>query len=265
MLFGYILSGLLVGLLLGVTGVGAGALMTPMLLFVFGFKPTVAVGTDLIFGAITKTGGILVHHSKHRSVQWKIMGLLCLGSLPAALATITTLRRIGGIDNGSSRLITVLLGIALILTGISLLVRSYLGRNAAPITAEEPEIVLRVPRMLATVGLGAVIGVLVTLTSVGAGALGTVALMLLFPRLATVKVVGTDLAYAIPLYITAGAGHVHLGNVNYSALFPLLLGSLPGIWMGSHFSGKIPCRSLRMGLSVLLVLIGIKLLGYHSA
>ena len=261
----YIVSGFSVGLLVGVTGVGGGSLMTPLLVFLFGFKPAVAVGTDLLFAAITKTGGVWVHHGKHNSVEWKIVGLLALGSLPCALGTLYVLQQLHETGKEISHIMTYSLGIALILTACALLVRSVLLHRAQKVgqidddhSNESNAARFRRFHAPATMFTGAVLGILVTLSSVGAGALGTVALLFLYPRMTTLKVVGTDLAHAIPLTAVAGFGHMGLGNVDLTLLSSLLVGSLPGIWLGSHLSAKIPERFLRPVLACLLLLIGIK-------
>lgn len=261
----YTFSGFAVGLLVGITGVGGGSLMTPLLVFLFNFKPAVAVGTDLLFAAITKTGGVWVHHGKHGSVDWKIVRWLALGSLPFSGATLLVLRHLSSIGKETTGAITFTLGVALLLTAFSLLVRSVLLRKAAQLGAVDDEHStcentgrfqhLQIP---ATVLTGAVLGILVTLSSVGAGALGTVALLFLYPKMSTLKIVGTDLAHAIPLTAVAGLGHLSLGNVDLVLLASLLIGSLPGIWIGSHLSAKIPERFLRPVLATILLLIGLK-------
>lgn len=281
LLGGYIVSGLLVGVLVGLTGVGGGSLMTPLLVFLFGFKPATAVGTDLLFAALTKTGGVWVHHTKHSSVDWRIVRWLSLGSLPFAVATLFVLNHFASIGKETTSMITSTLGVALLLTAFSILVRSILihrnQKNAVNVVAiadveEETEIELEQDEKIdeikrgrfnrwqipATVLVGAVLGVLVTLTSVGAGALGTIVLLFLYPKMLTVKVVGTDLAHAIPLTAVAGFGHWMLGNVDFILLGSLLIGSLPGIWVGSLLSAKLPERFLRPILAVLLVMIGLK-------
>ena len=256
----YIFSGFLVGMLVGVTGVGGGSLMTPLLVFLFGFQPAVAVGTDLLFAAITKTSGVWVHHGKHGSVNWKVVGLLSMGSLPLAVATIFVIRHLISIGQQTSGLITYALGIALILTACALLVRSYLLRNSERVV-DSGDIAagrfnkLQVP---ATILVGAVLGVLVTLSSVGAGAMGTIAILFLYPRMSTLRVIGTDLAHAIPLTAVAGIGHWSLGHVDFTLLGSLLIGSVPGIWIGSHLSAKIPEKVLRPILASILLLIGVK-------
>ena len=281
LLSGYIVSGLLVGVLVGLTGVGGGSLMTPLLVFLFGFKPATAVGTDLLFAALTKTGGVWVHHTKHSSVDWRIVRWLSLGSLPFAVATLFVLNHFATIGKETTGMITLTLGVALVLTTASILVRSLLIRrsqkNAVNLVAiadieEETEAELETDEKIdeikrgrfdrwqipVTVFVGAVLGVLVTLTSVGAGALGTIVLLFLYPKMLTVKIVGTDLAHAIPLTAVAGFGHWMLGNVDFVLLGSLLIGSLPGIWVGSHLSAKLPERFLRPILAVLLLIIGLK-------
>ncbi|MGZ8095774.1 MAG: sulfite exporter TauE/SafE family protein [Methylosarcina sp.] len=261
----YSFAGFSVGLLVGLTGVGGGSLMTPLLVFLFGFKPAVAVGTDLLFAAITKTGGVWVHHGKHNSVEWKIVGLLALGSLPFALATLYVLKHLSSVGKEISGVITYSLGIALILTACALLIRSILLQRAKRLgqidddhSNEENAARFKRFHIPATILIGAVLGVLVTLSSVGAGALGTVALLFLYPKMTTVKIVGTDLAHAIPLTAVAGLGHLGLGNVDAVLLGSLLVGSLPGIWIGSHLSAKIPEAVMRPILASILLLIGLK-------
>lgn len=263
--WGYTFSGFAVGLLVGVTGVGGGSLMTPLLVFLFNFKPAVAVGTDLLFAAITKTGGVWVHHGKHNSVEWKIVGWLGLGSIPTALATLYVIKHLMDVGKEITGTITYTLGIALILTALSLLVRSVLINRAAKMKVIDDEHStventgrfnhLQIP---ATILIGIILGILVTLSSVGAGALGTVALLFLYPKMTTLKIVGTDLAHAIPLTAVAGIGHLSMGNVDLVLLGSLLVGSLPGIWIGSHLSARIPEKILRPILATVLFLIGLK-------
>ena len=256
--FAYIFSGFAVGLLVGLTGVGGGSLMTPLLVFLFNFSPAVAVGTDLLFASITKTCGVWVHHGTHGSVNWKIVRQLAYGSLPAALLTILLLRYLHQNSKDISGIITYSLGFALILTSIAVLIRSYLQRHAPPLSNESSVGRFGDKQLPYTVFTGFVLGVLVTLSSVGAGALGTVALFFLYPRLPAIKIIGTDLAHAIPLTAIAGLGHLSLGNVNPTLLLSLLIGSLPGIWIGSHLSARIPDKILRPALASVLLLIGLK-------
>lgn len=257
---GYIMSGLLVGILVGLTGVGGGSLMTPLLVFLFGFAPKTAIGTDLLFAALTKSGGVLVHHHKHRSVEWKIVGLLALGSLPSAIGVVYLLKYVISKDEHVTHLMTTTLGVTLILTAISLIFRSQLSKRPHEVAVQRKTHHERFGRWqnLLTVLTGVFLGVLVTLTSVGAGALGTIVLLFLYPRLATVRIVGTDLAHAIPLTAVAGFGHWLMGNVDFVLLGSLLIGSLPGIYVGSYFSAKIPEKVLRPLLAVILLIVGAK-------
>lgn len=258
----YSISGFAVGVLVGITGVGGGSLMTPLLVFLFGFQPSVAVGTDLLYAAITKSGGVVVHHGKHQSVDWRVVGLLSAGSLPLAVATLFVISYLMSVGKETTGAISFTLGVALLATATALLVRAALLRGRT--VAFDHEISMREAARFsrweipATVLTGAVLGVLVTLSSVGAGALGTVALLFLYPRSSTLKIVGTDLAHAIPLTAVAGFGHWMLGNVDFVLLGSLLIGSLPGIWLGSHLSAKIPEQWLRPFLAVVLILIGLK-------
>jgi uncharacterized membrane protein YfcA len=260
----YSLSGFAVGLLVGITGVGGGSLMTPLLVFLFGFKASVAVGTDLLYAAITKTGGVFVHHGKHKSVDWRIVGLLASGSIPMSILTLFAIQHYMSIGKETTGIITYSLGIALMLTASALLIRAFLLRNHKAEIDDEHSSIQNAGRFTpfweipATVFTGMTLGVLVTLSSVGAGALGTVALLFLYPRMSTLKIVGTDLAHAIPLTAVAGFGHWTLGNVDMVLLGSLLIGSLPGIWIGSHLSAKIPEQFLRPALASVLMLIGIK-------
>ena len=243
------LSGFVVGALVGLTGVGGGALMTPVLVVGFGIPPLVAVGTDLVFAAATKSLGVLAH-ARRAAVDWRLVGLMALGSLPASLATIRFLHdgSARGLDIGPW--VETALGAALVLTALALL-----WRRPGP-AADAP-----VPRRAAwTVAAGALLGFLVTLTSVGAGALGVVLLSLLHPRLSTPRVVGADLAHAVPLAALAGAGHWQLGNVDGTLLAALLLGSLPGIWLGARLAHGLSERLTRPLLAAVLTAIGIKLI-----
>lgn len=257
---GFIISGFAVGLLVGITGVGGGSLMTPLLVFLFGFKPAVAVGTDLLYAAITKTGGVLVHHNTHKSVDWHVVKWLALGSLPASVATIFLIKHLLKLEKDITGIITFTLGIALILTAIAVLIRCYVTRKQ--IREIEDSLIssgrFRQLQIPATVSVGVILGILVTISSVGAGALGTVAILFLYPKMSTLKVVGTDLAHAIPLTAVAGLGHWTLGHIDFMLLGTLLIGSLPGIWIGSHVSAKIPEKTLRPLLASLLLIIGLK-------
>jgi uncharacterized protein len=252
----YSASGLAVGFLVGLTGVGGGSLMTPLLVLLFGIHPATAVGTDLLYAAATKTAGTLVHGLKG-SVDWRITGRLAAGSVPAAALTIYLLHEHGIASAGTAKLIQSILGTALLITAISLIFRPQLARLAYQKGRERPEQPART--VFWTVFTGAVLGVLVSITSVGAGAIGVTVLLLLYPRLATVRIVGSDVAHAVPLTLIAGMGHWMLGSVDWALLASLLVGSIPGIAIGSMLSSKAPETLLRHLLAATLVLVGTKL------
>ena len=251
------LSGFAVGLLVGLTGVGGGSLMTPLLILLFGFKPATAVGTDLLYAALTKSGGSWVHH-RHGNVDWALAGRLALGSVPAAGLTLLLLARLDVQGQGGTELISLGLGIALLLTSASLIFRRRLLDLARRRSANAGYLQRHVAGL--TVAVGALVGVLVTISSVGAGALGVTALTFLYPNLATRRLVGSDIAHAVPLTFVAGLGHWWLGTVDVALLAALLAGSLPGIALGAHFAARVPERALRGLLASVLLLIGGKLI-----
>jgi uncharacterized membrane protein YfcA len=256
----YTVSGFLVGLIVGVTGVGGGSLMTPLLVLFFGVSPATAVGTDLLYASITKALGGWVH-GRNGTVDWKIVGLLGIGSLPAALLMIALLKQLALDEKTLRGLVTGVLSVALLATAAALLLKDWIRKVAQRDDGTVYELHHRhLPA--ATIATGAVVGALVTLSSIGAGVLGTVALLFLYPRMSAVKVVGTDIAHAVPLTAVAGMGHMALGTVDYVLLGSLLLGSLPGIYIGSHLSAKVPEKVLRPVLSTMLLIIGAKLAFY---
>jgi uncharacterized protein len=253
----YTVSGFLVGVIVGVTGVGGGSLMTPLLVLFFGVSPATAVGTDLLYASITKSLGGWVH-SRNGTVDWKVVGLLSLGSLPAALITIALLKYLALDAKTLKSLVTSVLSVALLLTATALLLKDRIRKIAQRDDGTVYELHHRhLPA--ATIVTGVVVGVLVTISSIGAGVLGTVALLFLYPRFSAVKVVGTDIAHAVPLTAVAGIGHMALGTVDLVLLGSLLLGSLPGIYIGSHLSAKVPEKILRPILATLLLIIGTRL------
>jgi uncharacterized membrane protein YfcA len=256
----YTLSGFLVGLIVGVTGVGGGSLMTPLLVLLFGVSPATAVGTDLLYASLTKTLGGWVH-GRRGTVDWKIMGLLSIGSLPAAVLTIALLKFLALDEKTLRGLVTSVLSVALLLTAAALLLKDKIrqwGRREDGAVFELHHDHLPV----ATIITGALVGVMVTISSVGAGALGMVVLLFLYPRHAPVKLVGTDIVHAVPLTALAGMGHLALGTVDLALLGSLLLGSLPGIYIGSHLSARVPEKILRRILATLLLIIGLKMAFY---
>jgi uncharacterized membrane protein YfcA len=230
--------------------------MTPLLVFLFGIPPVNAVGTDLLFAAITKSGGVWAHN-RRKTIEWRIVGLLTAGSLPASLLTSSVLHSVVTQKEEINVIITTLLGAALILTSVALLFKKefqqvgrHLSNNVFPTWIRW--------RSVATVFMGVMLGVLVTMTSVGAGALGAAMLFFLYPSLPTARIVGTDIAHAVPLTAVAGLGHLQMGTVDFVLLGSLLLGSLPGIYLGSHFSTKVPEKIMRPILASMLMLIGVK-------
>lgn len=248
----YSVSGFFVGMLVGLTGVGGGSLMTPLLVLLFGIHPTTAVGTDLLYASITKTGGTLVHGLSN-TVDWTITRRLALGSVPATALTLLALAHFNrGNDEGAAGLITSVLGFALILTAIALVFRKWILDFFA---TRVGEFEARQTRML-TVVLGALLGVLVSLSSVGAGAIGVTVLLVLYPRLPVARIVGSDIAHAVPLTLIAGVGHWLLGSIDWSLLGSLLVGSLPGIAIGSYVTARIPDHVLRPILASTLAVVG---------
>lgn len=265
MVWEFLVAGLFVGTMVGMTGVGGGSLMTPILIFGFAVQPVIAVGTDLLFAAITKSGGIWAYW-RHGVVNWIVVKRLASGSVPAALITLVILHYAGVGEGQHADLITVALGVALILTSSALLLKGVIGgilqsQPGHPIVSA----LYRVRqderhKAVATMAAGAFLGVMVTMSSVGAGALGAVALLFLYPRMKGVEIVATDITHAVPLTAIAGLGHATVGTVDWSLLLFLVMGSLPGIYIGSHLGVKISDKVMRPLLAILLLLVGIKCL-----
>ena len=251
------IAGLLVGAIVGITGVGGGALMTPLLVMMFGVAPTTAVGTDLLYASITKMFGTAVHHQAG-TVDWQVVRRLAMGSLPAAALTLAWMHfeHIGQLRSG---LITFTLGLALVITALGILFKTQIHAlgtrfrlgDSARFKAMQPGL---------TVACGVLLGAMVTLTSVGAGALGTAMLVYLYPlRLTAGRLVGTDLAHAIPLTLIAGLGHLTLGNVDTTLMLNLLAGSIPGVIVGSWVSTRAPVGPLRMAIAFVLLFVAWKM------
>ncbi len=256
----FVLAGFVVGLIVGLTGVGGGSLMTPILIFLFGVKPYLAVGTDLLFAAFTKMGGT-VKLARSGGVDWRIVAHLSAGSIPASLVTLYTLRTLGAASADVQHLMTTTLGFALLLTAAATLYKALRGSKPRLVVTDAELVEAIRPRHWSLpVLFGALIGSLVTLTSVGAGAIGVTVLLVLYPLLPLPRIVAADIAYAVPLTLVAGLGHASLGSVDWHLLVTLLAGSLPGIWLGSHLMSKTPERLIRSLLSVLLAYAGTKLL-----
>lgn len=241
------IAGMLVGLLVGLTGVGGGSLMAPLLVLMFGVSPHTAVGTDLLYAAVTKTVGSAVHGWRE-TVDWAIVRRLALGSIPAAIVTLYFLSTFGKVGDGMQNLILIVLAVMLALTAIVMLLRNWLVDHSQKVSPPSPAIVTTAGTTL----LGAVIGVVVTISSVGAGAIGMTVLLMLYPRLPMVRIVGSDIAHAVPLALIAGAGHWFIGDVDGALLLNLLIGSIPGVIVGSLLSSRVSSRWLQPLLAVVL-------------
>jgi hypothetical protein len=250
----FVFSGLVVGGMVGLTGVGGGSLMTPLLVLLFGVHPATAVGTDLFYAGLTKIAGSTVHGA-NKAIEWKVVARLAAGSAPAALLTLLALSRLGFNSGQAGSAITAALGIALLLTAVSLLFRPWLVARMAPRFDVLPERAIGA----LTVALGALLGVLVTISSVGAGAIGVTVLLMLYPRMPTLRLIASDIVHAVPLTLIAGAGHWAMGSVDWPMLGSLLAGSIPGVALASHFAARAPDRILRGLLAGVLAIVGAKL------
>ncbi len=253
--------GFLIGILIGLTGMGGGALMTPILVLAFGIPASVAVGTDLLYAAVTKCAGIWVHHCRG-TIRWEIVGLLAAGSIPSAILTLFLLKELKSLGVDYDRLITLMLSVSLIFTSMALFFKK---KRPLSEKSKEPSkelsglaSLIRRHRKAFTVLAGILVGGLVTLSSVGAGVLGAAILVLLYRRLPIIAIAGTDLAYAIPLTTIAGLGHLHVGHVDYSLLGALLIGALPGAYLGSHFGTRLPDQVVRPILASCLFAVGVR-------
>jgi len=255
MTLSYVVSGFAVGALVGLTGVGGGSLMTPLLTLLFGVSPTVAVGTDLAFASVTKATGTLAHRVRG-TVHWDIVRHLCYGALPAAIIAAIGLKYFGALDKSIGQIIRYAIAGSVLLTVVALLFR---GRMQAWVIAH-PEKQLQGAKLTAmTILVGAILGTLVTVSSIGAGAIGATILVLLYPRLSPAEIAGTDIAYAVPLTAIAAFGHWWLGSINWELLGTLLLGSLPGITLGSLAAKAMPEKFLRGLLATTLTGVAAKL------
>jgi uncharacterized membrane protein YfcA len=250
----YVASGFGVGLLVGMTGVGGGSLMTPLLILLFGVHPSTAVGTDLLYAAATKTGGSLVH-GWSRSIHWPAVIRLGCGSIPASILTLLILWQLQLGGSAQSSLVNLVLSFALVLTAVSLIFRkSIMERYRNRLEGIDAR-----TTAIATVLTGAALGVLVSISSVGAGAVGVTALLLLYPRLPMARIVGSDIAHAVPLTLVAGIGHWALGAVDWHLMGVLLMGSLPGIVIGSYSAVRVPEAVLRVALAAVLIVVAGKM------
>lgn len=255
----HILAGAVVGLIIGLTGVGGGSLMTPLLVLGFGISPYVAVGTDLLYASITKCGGVFFHH-KHKTVDWNIVWLLASGSIPSSIVTILCLEQIRAKGVGYDQLMMLTLSFMLILTAIIIVAKNkilnYVHRQVTPNAIVT---ILRNIRPQLTICSGLILGILVTISSVGAGAIGSAILFLLYPRKKAIAIVGTDIAHAVPLTAIAGLGHTHFGSVNFGLLVGLLSGGIPAIYLGSIIGKRLPDNVFRPIIAIILFAMGIKL------
>jgi uncharacterized membrane protein YfcA len=246
----YVISGVLVGSLVGFTGVGGGSLMTPILIMVFGIHPASAVGTDLLYAAVTKTAGSAVH-GFNRTIDWRVVIRLATGSVPMTVLTVALLYWLGIESKATQVLITKVLGFALLITAISLFARKSLMRLYDQRIGElDPSLIAPL-----TVLVGAVLGVLVTISSVGAGAIGVAALVFLYPKMRAQLIVGSDIAHAVPLTLLAGIGHSILGTIDFHILGSLLVGSVPAIVATSIASARTSDSIVRVALAIVLLLV----------
>jgi len=254
----FIISGFLVGFAVGATGVGGGALMTPLLILGFGISPAVAVGTDLLFAAGTKGFGTILHGAVG-TVKWRIVLLLASGSIPASIATIMVLDHVG-IDEEVERIMLLMLAGAIVFTASGVSLKAAIQKySSADSWGWLKAVHARLQTPLTVLG-GIALGILVTMSSVGAGVIGATLLLLLYPRIRAIEIVGTDLAHAVPLTLVAGLGHFHLGTTDWSILGYLMIGSLPGIYLGTRLGFRLPDKVLRPLLAAVLVVIGISLI-----
>lgn len=249
-----VLAGAGVGLIVGLTGVGGGSLMTPLLISVFHLDRAVAIGTDLWFAGLTKVSGSVAHH-REGHVDYRVTGLMLAGSIPASIATMVYMH-VEGLSRRGDSMLAYALGVALLLTAVTVAFRPVWHKVG--VWLEKWITPSRQPAL--TVVCGLILGVLVSLSSIGAGAVGATMILLLYPRMNVRRLVGTDIAHAVPLTIVAGIGHASLGNVNWSLLVALLVGSLPGIWVGAKLTKYLPETITRFALCLCLVFAAQKVL-----
>ena len=254
----YALTGFVVGALVGMTGVGGGALMTPVLILFFGVPPVTAVGSDLIYAAITKTGGSLVHGFAH-SIDWRVVRLLASGSVPMTVLTLSLLSHAEHSGEATPHLITLVLGATLFVTAVLLVLGEKITKSyRRRVRALDPR-----HTAIMTVLMGALLGILVPLSSIGAGAIGLTVLVMLYPDIPMARLVGSDIAHAVPLTLIAGIGHWMMGSIDWHIIGLLLIGSLPGIVVGSLFAQRIPERALRLLLAATLFAVASRMAYEH--
>ena len=254
------LAGLGVGVIVGLTGMGGGALMTPILVLVFGVPPIAAVSSDLAASAVMKPFGGFVH-ARRGTVNWPLVRWLCVGSVPSAFLGVLLLRLIGD-DDRVQQTIRVALGVALVLAAAGLLVKAWSGRRHPAPAGPAPKIKVK---PLPTVLLGAAGGLVVGLTSVGSGSLIIVALLAMYPKLRANDLVGTDLVQAIPLVTAAALGHALFGDLRLDLAAAVLIGSVPGVLIGSRISSRAPAGLVRSALVIVLLASALKLFDVPTA
>ena len=257
--FLFTIAGFLVGFIIGMTGVGGGSLMTPILVLGFSIPPVIAVGTDLLYAAITKSVGVFAHQ-KHGNIKWKVVALLSMGSIPASICSIFIIKHLNIAGINYDQLILSSLSFAMLLTATFLIFRNQWHKLSKNEHFAFVKILHKKFTNLFTIFAGILIGTLVTFSSVGAGVIGAAFLFFLYPRYKTIEVVATDLAHAIPITAIAGIGHANLGSVDYILLLSLIIGSLPGIYLGSQVGNLMPDDIMRRILAGMLLVIGILLL-----
>jgi uncharacterized membrane protein YfcA len=267
---GLVIGGLAVGVVVGMTGMGGGALMTPMLVFFFGINPLTAVSSDLVTAALMKPFGGAVH-AVHRTVNWRLVGWLALGGVPSGFAGALLLRVVGE-DSGVDSFVLTALGFALLLAASGLIVKAYLTmarrrrRKAQDARADTPRALAGIGiRPIPTVLVGVVGGLVVGMTSVGSGSIMIIALMLLYPTLQASQLVGTDLIQAVPLVAAAALGHLFFGDFQFDLAATLLLGCVPGAVIGALISTRAPGGLVRRALALVLLASGLKLLGVSTS
>jgi hypothetical protein len=250
----YTLAGFIIGMLVGMTGVGGGSLMTPVLILLFGIHPAVAVGTDLLHAAVTKTVGSVVHGFSG-TIEWSIVRRLAAGSIPMTTITILAMSMVDINGTAGRELVNVVLTVALVVTVMVLIFRDRIVKRYA----ERFGVLTPKQTSVLTVIAGGILGTIVSISSVGAGAIGVTCLILLYPKLPTARIVGSDIAHAVPLTLLAGIGHWLLGSIDLQIFAYLIVGSVPGILLGSYLAIRIPERALRVVLAVVLVVVAAKL------
>jgi len=251
----FVIAGALVGVLVGMTGMGGGSLMTPMLILLFGFNPKTAVGTDILHGAVFKSFGA-VRHRQLGNVHAHLALWMLVGSAPLSLVGVQIA---SSFSDGTSSAMSRVVGGALIAGGVGFAVKTFLRGKS-----DDAPLILSAQQKAIAVAIGAVCGFVVGLTSVGSGTFFGLAMLLVYPLTAP-KIVGTDMLHAALLLWVAGAGHLLHGNVDLHAMAWLLVGSIPGVLVGSHLSIRVPERALRIAFAFVLVLSGIKLVGVPAA